>query len=783
MGHALKKVVSLFLVICFLTADLSRAVAQDASGASRVALDPAKFSNIDPDRYTLYPDQLTSEEIAEAKRFLQQPTQYTLEILFLLKNLYYNIQIEEQKLGEEGLLRKIAKRQHTDSGGFEETRIGKAEPIVIHTNRGPLIITKVRHNGLKTVILFFDSKQIDLEFIEESERLLKSKNPSKEKVFEGLTPSQIREELEYRKIITTQLRTLFAKMLMNEWNAKIEYTPLSELVNKPAEEQKAEAPEVTETKVEQVLNNEFSELKKQSWFRRLASQSYDLWVDLADRDKRDRLNDQAKTTIDSLMIVALNSDTNNQTKTIHKPNSIFTFAHWKNYFNDIIAKPSYREDIWKESKGVGKLKVLLTGDYLMGLSFGVGLGGLSFITGLIMGDNLPLGLSAFNVGAISFLWSLTFGVFSKTWKNFVYKGNPVTRFIKNWTTGLGQSYHYNIISEESLFLFDKNRNMDWNAFKTHADILINQSLKSPSKTSHQELWKYTEKTGEAHGKLALPYITMKIPWKHNLKFVEFEATETSIDPLRFYRWLRAQFTTSPYQRSSWEDQAVIRFRKDLKIILPWVNIKQFNTDIDRTSFESQLPQLVTTPVGLLSRFGLGFAVAVDVTSSLTIGFPVPVGHLLYLLLAPIGEVRQINYKRNYIENLARTHGEKNAMVIRGREMVSEELRKWDSLKIFNIPETQFVGYFIKVVPKLALAVIKSVGEWSAKKIAGFSYRIFENIKTHDAVATAEERASREQTDRMRRIMTVQSSSGAPHTRQIRNEIRTQRLSMCARLFQ
>src|SRR5690606_10818512 len=136
--------------------------------------------------------------------------------------------------------------------------------------------------------------------------------------------------------------------------------------------------------VDQVLNKDVSELKKESWFRRLVNEPYDLWVDLADQEKKDRMNAQNKSSIDSLMIVALNSENGSRAKTLQRPNSIFSVAHWKNYFADIIEKPSYREDIWRESKGVGKLKVLLTGDYLMGLSFGVGLGGLSFITAAIM---------------------------------------------------------------------------------------------------------------------------------------------------------------------------------------------------------------------------------------------------------------------------------------------------------------------------------------------------------------------------------------------------------------
>src|SRR5690606_38629095 len=122
-------------------------------------------------------------------------------------------------------------------------------------------------------------------------------------------------------------RTLFAKMLMNEWNAEIKYTPLSELVNeKPQENKATDSPEEAQQKVDQVLNKDVSELKKESWFRRLVNEPYDLWVDLADQEKKDRMNAQNKSSIDSLMIVALNSENGSRAKTLQRPNSIFSVA-------------------------------------------------------------------------------------------------------------------------------------------------------------------------------------------------------------------------------------------------------------------------------------------------------------------------------------------------------------------------------------------------------------------------------------------------------------------------
>ncbi len=753
-----KKAVSATILVCFIITNIS-----PAYGQNQIGYDPSIHSNIDPDKYKLRPDELSQEEVEEARRFLEQPTQYTLEIMFLLKNLYYRIQMEEQRIGVDAIAKMLEKRQDSENIEFEVEKVGKAELIVINTKRGPLFITKVRHNALRMSILFIDKNQVDLQLLEETERILKLPKAELNKLFEGYTPEQREAELAHRRLLLNHIRTLNARMLMSEWNPQLEYRPLSELheQSKP----RVEAPPDVEQKVKAVLNEPISELKNKGWFKKLSSRSYDTWVDLAKQN-----NVKPEKGNQALMISMYDGLTGDNTRTSKiSRDSVFTYNYWKTYWKAIWERPAYSKEIWESERGLGKMRVLLTGDYLMGISFGVALGGLSFLTSLALPNSLPEGLTATDVAQISFGWSLFFGVFSKTWQNFVYRGNNFVRFVKNWSTGLGQSYHFNLVSDESLAVI-KNSTLDKSAIKVHTDILINQSIKSSSKTSLQEIPRFRARTGEAQGTLKIKDYRIVMPWKHNMKFMEFEVVENTIDPLKFFRWVRNQFTITQFDRKPWEDKLVMRFSKDVKIKLPWMIPFQRETDIPRKNFEGQTPQFVTTPVGLLSRFGYTVA-------------GIPVGHILYAALAPIGEVRQIRYKITYADDLARKLGEEHALTRRTRQMVQEEIARWNSFKIFNIPMSQFVGYYVKVVPRQIYETTRELSRWLATYSAQKTYAVYEHYQEAVRQQTHKRAESERAQARFSLLNTVQTANGAPHPRQYANGMRDYRSGTCSRLFQ
>lgn len=769
MGHALKKVVSSLLIICFLLTDLSPALADTTSKKSNVAFDPTIFTSIDPDKFTLHPNQLSQEEVEEARKFLEVPTRNFLEVMFLLKNLNYRIQMEEERLGQDEVEKIIAKRKDSQSIEFEVEKVGKAEPLVIHTERGPLYFDKVRHNELKMPIFMIDKNKIDLQFLLESERLQKLKLGEVDKTLQNLSPQQVKDELKNRKFILNHMRTLYARMLMTPWNPEFQYQPLSEVVQKGnAPETTQATPEEVEKQVKEVMTEPVEKLQHKNWFKRLASKSYDTWIDLA---KTEQSKNHANTGNEAIMVILYDGNTGKliESQTIKRP-SKFSYEYWRMYARALWEPPAYGKPVWKNNTGLGKLRVLLTGDYLMGLTFGMALGSLSFLVSSALPGSLPEGLNAFDVARISFGWSLFFGVFGKTWANFVYRGNDFVRFVKNWSTGLGQSYHFNLVSNESLSLLAKNGSFDPNALKIHGDIVVNQSIKTVTKTSLQEIPRTRAKTGEAEGTLKIPYYKIVAPWKNNMKFMELEATETTIDPLRLVKWLREQVTIEHREPRTWEEKLVLRFDKDFKIKLPWLVRQEYETYIPRQNFENQTPQFVTTPVGLLSRFGFTT-------------WGIPLGHLLYAVLGPIGEVRQIRYKAKYADQLARNYGESHPLTKRYRNIVKTEIEGWNNLKIFDIPGTQFIGYYVKVVPVQVWKTAQELSAWVTKQAAYYTYSIAEQIKKQDRAANNEQKASQEQTKRMNLLMTVQTPQGKPHPQQIQNGIRFHAPAMCARLFQ
>lgn len=742
---------------------------------AQIAFDPSKLTTLDPDRYTQNASQLSPEEIAEAKKFLDKPTQTTLEIMFLLKSLYYRVQMEEEKQGTDAIAKILSKRKDSENIEVEVENVGKAEPLVINTERGPLFFTKVRHNALKMSILFIDKNQIDLQLLEESERLLKSGKIDQDKTLQGLSKKEIHEELNHRRLILKQMRTLYARMLLSEWNPHLSYTPLSEIAEIRTDSEEIEsAPDTVQKHVHDVLNEPIEKLEKQTWFKKLSSKSFDTWVDLAKQEKAEQ--NKGNLGNEELMIVLYDGSTGQiqQTNTIRK-SSRFTLDYWKTYWKMVWEKPAYDQDLWKSEKGLGKIRVLLTGDYLMGLSFGLALSSLSFLVSSTLPDSLPHGLTAFDVAKVSFGWSLFFGVFSKTWQNFVYRGNDFVRFLKNWSTGLGQSYNFNLMSDASLAIIDKNGNFDPNAIKMHTDVLVNQSIKTTSKTSLQEIPRFRSRTGEAEGTLQIKDYKIIMPWKNNVKFMQLEVVENTVDPLKLYRWVRDQFSIKQTEPKSWEELFVMRFHKDIKITLPWLVPFQRETSIPRKNFEGQTPQLVTTPVGLLSRFGY-------------MVWGIPLGHILYAILGPIGEIRQIRYKVRYADDLAKKYGEDHALTRRTRKMVQVEIDAWNSLKVLNIPGTQFVGYYAKIVPQKVLATAKELSLWLAKKASYRTYAIYDTIQNDLKAQDEKLKESKRRQNDLNFLNTVQTTSNKtnksePHPQQFKTLVRFERLNSCSHLFQ
>lgn len=634
---------------------------------------------------SLVPDERILEQISEptegelesAKEFLRLPTQYIFEINYLLKKLYERVDQATESAGLERLAEKLALRKDSEAISFEKEGIGKAELIVIGKGENARFLTKVRHNGLKATILFVDREQLDLEAIEE-------------KPDSTLTEKQYQQERELRRYLATQWRTLLARVILSEWNPEFTYKPL---VNEKGE---FEAPESLDTDVEEKIRElerlTARELSEKSWYQKLKNKWYDLAIAGEKIPGSEAFKETMVVFYDSQKsrVLAAKSYQPYEYKNesyFSKKRYVKFLDHVVTWWRSIYEPPAYDRELWKNSKGLGKLRVLLTGDYLMGIGSGFVLASLSYGVGLLVPSSLPEGLTAFNVAQISFIWTIFFGVFSRTWQNFVYRGSEFSRFCKNWITGLGQSYHFNLISDENLWVL-RDGEFDSRAAKIHSDILINQTIKNYSKTALQELPRFRSITGEASGTVKIRYYRIVLPSRHNPAFLSMETGTEDV-------------------------QAKTAKRKLWGFLEP----AEHDTLIPRRNLEGQLVQLVSTPVSLLSRFGWTV-------------MGMPLGHLLYLALGPIGEYAAIRYKAKYAKDLAAKLGPRHPLVVRMKNLAAEEYENWRKLRIFNLPYTSPIGFYTKVIPASVWRTSQQFARWGITRLANISYRvIYGELKT------------------------------------------------------
>lgn len=696
---------------------------------ARLGFDYTQLTDIDPTEQLVSNQPLTPDEEREIQDILKLPTQITLEILFLLKNLYFKMIEAENKRSPDEIIRMLKKRKDSENIEFEIEHVGKAEPIVVDVGVGkkPVIITKVRHNALKMSLLFIDKSQIDLNALDDFDRHDRAGMLNIYEPLLNLNPKQRQIEIEYQRLLVKKLRTLWAKMLMSEWNPQFEYSPLVNLDNEQKGAKESVPDEVADD-VNTVLEAPLGEIQKKNWFKTKLNKAYDTWVDMAEQD---RLASEKLDGNHSLVTVMFDSQrqTLPEVRTLNRAQK-HTLTYWRDYWRAIWEPPAYDRELWQNSKGLAKLRVLATGDYSMGLGFGVALGGLSYLIATLFPGSLPAGLDAADVGMISSGWSVFFAVVTKTWQNFTYRGGEFVRFLKNWSTGIGQSYHFNLISHDTLSVINSQGQYDSNAIKSHSDILINQSIKSTSKTSLQEKYRYRAKRGEAEGTVKIPYFKIKAPWEANA-FMEFEAVQNNFDLMKYARKTVELFSVEPLKERNWEKY--LRFTiPDLKIKVPWVeNGYEWDTKIPKSSFEGQKPQLITTPIGLLSRFGYTV-------------YGLPLGHILYALLGPFGEIQQTRYKAAYAEEIRNVYGDHHAYTKRVQEEARQARERWDSFGTslyvrklnadpredyyeFKIPGSSFIGYYVNVVPKI-FETAKSIGSWAARKAARLTYSLYQKVK-------------------------------------------------------
>ncbi|MCB0348702.1 MAG: hypothetical protein KDD37_07695 [Bdellovibrionales bacterium] len=726
--------------------------------------------------------EFTEEDKRLTRKFMDLPTQYMNEIFFLLYNHFDHVRQEEERIGLNELIKKIEKRQNSDSIQFEQDGLGKAEPLLFRHNDKAMLFTKVRHNGLKRIFFFVDLDQAKLDLIEQA--------PSS-----NLSPEAYAEELKERRALSKYIRVLAARMIMQEWSSELFYQPGQD---------KPSMPENLQDKINEIMTESAESLESKSWFTNIMKKAADVTAQIETEQNLKSGWDVMLVGYSSSKQQILGSEViqkpaifRNQGSIAKTVKAVFknTYARWVMYWHHIWEPPEYNKEVWKNNRGIKKLKVLLTGDYFNGLYWATKLSLMTFATTYLFQSMLPEGLDISSVVKNSFGFSLFFGVFSKTWSRFTGKATDFRTFAKNLLPGFTQTYSMFLMSDANLNPF-KNGEWDPNAAKMHADAGINQGLKSDAKTGLQEEARMRFYNGEAQGKVVFRYPRIRMPSKE-LPLFSFEVIDREVklptppgldinDPEVLRRLPELQALEAPS----------FKF-KDIQIKIPWITMESWTSDISKKSFESQSVQNITTPVGLTSRFGY----TIDM-----FGVPVPIGHIAYAVLGPYGKFRALRAHEKYLEKLTAQYGTdhpetkrqarnlqdaqdywtsmrlfspylkyrnvQNQMeeydrlkqkfgpdhptTIQQLEKVELARTEWENLKWRGLPYSQVLGYY----PKVFMDVAVDLSKWIGKNLLYSGYRFYRAV--NNALVEIEEhrKSTAEITDLIRTELLVQSEHPA-----------------------
>jgi hypothetical protein len=631
----------------------------------------ATYNNgvINPEQIALVPAEDRPKDLAEfterdkemVREYMSHGDTTLRELSFLLQKQFNEVRKQEAEIGLKALYDKVAKRQNTDSVEYEREGLGKAEPLVYSHNEKYFFFTKARHNGLKRIILYVDLDYAKLDIIEQ----VPNSNLSKE---------AFAEELQERRVFSHYIRKLASRMIMQEWSSELYYQ------RGRTTDAASSLPDSIQEKVHEIMTASGEQLESKSWFQNILKNAADITAQIESAERMKGGWD--------VMLVGYSSSKQEivASELITKP-IIFknrgslsanvsgalraSYQRWVMYWHHIWEPPEYNKDVWKNNKGIKKLKVLLTGDYFNGLYWGTKLGIISLITTFTFQTMLPVGLDPVMVAKNSFLFSTFFGVFSKTWTRFTGKNSDFRTFAKNLLPGYAQSYSMQLASDVNLNPF-KDGAWDPAAAKIHTDIAINQALKSDAKTGLQEEARLRFYNGQAQGKVIFRYPKFRMPSKE-LPIFSFEIVDREIRlPVA-----SPDITNPEVVRNLKEANAVSEISipyKDIQIRIPWITWESWTSDISQKSFESQKVQNITTPVGQLSRFGY----TVDV-----MGVPLPIGHIAYAALGPYGKFKALNAHENYLKHLMESVGPEHPETKRQLKATQDARDYWAAMRLFS----------------------------------------------------------------------------------------------------
>ena len=415
-----------------------------------------------------FDDLFTEEHKQIAETYFKEPAQDAKDLMKILSVMKEEEEKWADKIGREQLRRNIASRNEKLSVSGEVKNLGRFEYTALGTGEFAVPFARIVSDKTQKAYFIFDLDQIPLDQLEVSHDEFGEKLSDR--------------ELLRRKKISFEIRKFKASQL---------------ILSGANKDEKHVNPEVDDI-LKDVLTEDAGELKKRPWWKNyikapVVQESSSFLANAFGRD---------------ITFIFVRNGSHVETESFERPRSKLDREYWKNYWYSIWEKPQMNDEYWQEP-GLKKLKVLLTGDYLLGLFSGFLQFGITHALGyaetMIPGmEPNPEKIEALAYSSLYF--GVIIGTLTKLYQNWAYIGSPLARNIKSWGIALSYGALFGSLYYGPEFLFpfaggEQMGEMMW----LWVTIFANMVMKGPFKVWSMEIPRFRKAAGLSYGNFEIPW--------------------------------------------------------------------------------------------------------------------------------------------------------------------------------------------------------------------------------------------------------------------------------------
>ncbi|MEC9282404.1 MAG: hypothetical protein VX642_06810 [Bdellovibrionota bacterium] len=444
----------------------STAFAQSA-GSSKPAI-LSLPDGMDIDNLEKFDDLFTEEHKQIAESYFKEPAQDAKDLMKILSVMKQEEEKWADKIGRDQLRQNIASRNEKLSVSGEVKNLGRFEYTALGTGEFAVPFARIVSDKTQKAYFIFDLDQIPLDQLEVTENEFGERFSNR--------------EILRRKKIAFEIRKFKASQL---------------ILSGANKDDKHTNPEVDDI-LKDVLTEDARELKKRPWWKTyikapVVQESSSFLANAFGRD---------------ITFIFVRNSSHVESESFKRPRSKLDREYWKNYWYSVWEKPQMNDEYWQEP-GLRKLKVLLTGDYLLGifsgfLQFGI-THALGYAETMIPGmEPNPEKIEALAYSSLYF--GIIIGTLTKLYQNWAYIGSPLARNVKSWGIALSYGALFGSLYYGPEFLFpfaggEQMGEMMW----LWVTIFANMVMKGPFKVWSMEIPRFRKAAGLSYGNFEIPW--------------------------------------------------------------------------------------------------------------------------------------------------------------------------------------------------------------------------------------------------------------------------------------